>query len=70
MCNVFELFLDGVCKIGETKLGKSYGDIPEEAVPEFLFELAKQVEVSGLNYKEFIHKQAEEVEALVEKYRV
>lgn len=70
MCNVFELFLDGLCKIGETKLGNSYGDIKEEQVGELLFELAKQIEASGLSYKEYIHQETEAVQKLIDKYKV
>lgn len=68
MCNAFELFLDGDCSIGKTKLGKRYGEIREELVGDFLFELGVAIKASGLDYETYIQQEESAFKAIVEKY--
>lgn len=70
MCNTFELFLDGACTVGKTRLGKSYGEIREEQVGEFLFELATAVKNSGLDYETYMQQEVNAAAALIQKYTV
>lgn len=66
----FTLFIGGAYGIGETKLGVVYGDIPAVKIPEFLFELSKNVEKSNLNFDEYITNNENEFKELVNKYEV
>ena len=66
----FTLFIGGTYGIGETKIGESYGEIQAVKIPEFLFELSKNVEKSNLNFKEYILKNESEFKELVNKYNV
>lgn len=68
--NVFELHFDGVLGIGKTKLAKNYGDIKEEEVPRFLFELASAVHNSNKEFNSWKDENGEELNQIINTYLV
>ncbi len=64
--DAFEVFAGG--KVGKdiTCFGESYGVIPSKQMPNFICELANELERSGKEFEEFY--QTEEFEALVQGY--
>ena len=66
----FELYIGGAKGKDKTKLGSSIGDITRENVPKFLYELAKSIEESKLNYEEYILENNEELNNIIDKYLV
>lgn len=67
---VFELHLHGYMGVDKTKLGKHFGDMPQENIPVFLYELAKNIEESKLDFATWIDDNIEQLEILIEKYSV
>ncbi|WP_106058689.1 nitrite/sulfite reductase [Clostridium vincentii] len=68
--NVFELHMDGSHEIDKARLGINYGDLPQEKVPEFLYELAQLVDISDETFYKWIETSQEKFKELVEKYIV
>ena len=67
---VFELHLDGYMGVDKTKLGKHFGDMLQEDIPVFLYELAKTIEESNLDFSTWIEANVEQLETLIKKYSV
>lgn len=68
--DVYELYYGGNVGNNDTKLGKSYGDILCEKVPEFLYELSKDIENSELEFVEYTKNNSNRFEDIVNKYIV
>jgi ferredoxin-nitrite reductase len=68
--NVFELHFGGNLGIGKTKLSKNYGDIKEEEVPKFLFELASAARSSNQNFTSWTEQNKGEVDQIINKYLI
>ncbi|MDP4089347.1 MAG: nitrite/sulfite reductase, partial [Bacillota bacterium] len=68
--NVFELHINGNLGIGRTRLGEYHGDILQDKVPEFLYELAKLVDAAGMEFYQWLAGNDEATKALIEKYNV
>lgn len=68
LINVFELHLDGNLGIGKTKLSKNYGDIKEEEVPKFLFELAGAVNNSNKDFTSWAEQNIDKLKEIIAKY--
>lgn len=66
----FTLYVGGAYGVGETKLGVAVGDIPAVKIPEFLFELSKNVENNELSFDDYLINKEEEFRELVDKYQV
>jgi sulfite reductase beta subunit-like hemoprotein len=66
----FTLFVGGAYGVGDTKLGVACGDIPAATIPEFLLELAKKVELSNLQFDNYLTAKEDEFRELVKKYGV
>ncbi|HBJ1650990.1 TPA: nitrite/sulfite reductase [Clostridium botulinum] len=66
--DAFELHINGSFEEGNTRLGKVYGDILAEDVPEFLYELALLLEKDNINFHDYLKSHEEEFEALVNKF--
>ena len=66
--DVFEVHINGSFEEGNARLGKIYGYILSEKVPEFLYELALKVEGKGINFDNFVDKYENELEELVKAY--
>jgi ferredoxin-nitrite reductase len=67
---VFELHLGGDLGIGKTKLGSSYGDIVQEKVPEFLYELSQLILQSNTDFYKWINSNQKEMEELISQYTI
>jgi len=70
LINVFELHFGGDVGIGKTKLGKHYGDIKEEEVPKFLFELATAVHNANKDFISWTQQNIAELNRIINKYIV
>ena len=68
--NVFELHLDGDLGIDKTKLSKNYGDILQDNVPKFLFELATAVDASEKDFTSWTKQNVSEFNIIINKYLV
>jgi ferredoxin-nitrite reductase len=68
--NVFELYVKGALGEGVTRLGDSYGDILQDEVPQFLFELAKIIKEEKLEFINWLEKNEESFKQLVAKFAV
>ncbi|MDP4143336.1 MAG: nitrite/sulfite reductase [Bacillota bacterium] len=68
--NVFEVHIGGNLGIGKTRLGDYYGDILQEKVPEFLYELANVVDSSNIEFYAWLENSQEEMKVLFEKHKV
>lgn len=68
--NVFELHLNGDLGIDKTKLSEYNGDILQEKVPEFLYELAVKIDKSGENFSEYIVNHKKSVDEILNNYVV
>lgn len=68
--SVFELHLGGLLLDGESKLAVEKGEIIQEQVPEFLYEIATTVDAAGIDYYDWINNKQEELNAIIKKYTV
>ncbi|MDF2503373.1 nitrite/sulfite reductase [Clostridium sp.] len=68
--NVFELHLGGNLGVGKTKLAESYGDILQERIPEFLYELAIIVHNSNEEFSKYLATHEEQINKILDKYIV
>ena len=66
--NVFELHFGGNLGIGKTKLAKNYGDIKQEEVPKFLFELASKIDNSNKDFTSWTEQNVDELNKIINKY--
>jgi len=66
--NVFELHIGGNLGIGKTKLTKNYGDIKQEKVPRFLFELASEIDNSNKDFTSWTEQNVDELNKIINKY--
>ncbi|MDV4150101.1 nitrite/sulfite reductase [Clostridium sp. AL.422] len=66
----FTLFIGGAYGVGDTRLGVEYGDLPASIIPEFLLELAKNVENANLEFINYVSDKEDEFRELVNKYAV
>ena len=53
---------------GQEKLAEELGNIVEDKIPEMIVELGKTVQDSGMNFKEWLKANPEELKALAAKY--
>ncbi|MFT5875058.1 MAG: ferredoxin-nitrite reductase [Clostridium sp.] len=70
LTNVFELHFGGNPSIGKTKLAENYGDIKQDEVPKFLFELASAVDNSNKNFRSWMEQNIDELNEIIKKYIV
>ncbi|MCB2293293.1 nitrite/sulfite reductase [Clostridium algoriphilum] len=70
LTNVFELHFGGDLGIGKTKLSKNYGDIKQEEVPKFLFELASAVDNANKDFTSWSEQNVDEFNKIINKYIV
>ena len=68
LINVFELHFGGELGIGKTKLGKYYGDIKQEEVPKFLFEIASAIDSAKKDFSSWIEQNMYEFNEIIKKY--
>ena len=66
----FVLFLNGCEREGEEKMGRELGMIKQTEIPDFLAELGKTVEESGLDFYAWNEKNPDGVENIAKKYLV
>lgn len=70
LLNVFELHLGGDLGVGKTKLGNYYGDIRQEEVPKFLYEIATRLEKDNKEFNEWIQLNEIELKKIIDVYMV
>lgn len=65
---MFEVYMDGSCKVGEAKLGVHMGDVAEEYVGECFKTLAEVIDQSGMNFRDYIKEYPDKVKAHIQSY--
>lgn len=66
----FELHMDGGLERENAKFGKVRGDICRDDIPKFLYDLAVEIDNSGVSYEDFVNNKADVVDLIVGKYLV
>ena len=66
----FELHMDGGLERENAKFGKVRGDICRGDIPKFLYDLAVEIDNSGVSYEDFVNNKADVVDLIVGKYLV
>lgn len=66
----FELHVGGKFAIGDTKLGEVYGDILEEEIPNFIYDLYVELEKENIEFNNWYEENKEEFKNVVNKYLV
>ena len=64
----YEIYVNGNCVEGETRLGKAYGDIARKDIPMFICELGNKLNEANIAFGDYINSNEDEFKALVEKY--
>ena len=67
--DVFELHINGSFETGSTRLGIIYGDLLACEVPEFLYELALDIENKNMNFDDFVQNNEDQLLQIVDKYK-
>lgn len=67
--DTFELHINGSFEEGNARLGKVYGQILAKEIPEFLYELALLVESENMNFHDFVEKNEDKLQELIDKYK-
>lgn len=65
---MFEVSIDGSCKVGESRLGTVIGDITEDYAGECFVALAQKVQQSGMKFKDYIKEYPDEVKNHIGAY--
>lgn len=68
--DVFELFMEGCCKLGETKLGESIGDYKASDIPKILFEIGQSVKNSNKEFYTWVKEDKSTLSDIVSKYKI
>lgn len=66
--DAYELHIGGCATFEETRLGKIYGDVLRREVPNLLFDISEAIAKSNLEFYEFIEKNEDELNTIVNKY--
>ena len=66
----FELHLDGDYKIGNSKLGEIYGDMLEDEIPNFIYDLYVELEKENTEFEEWFKQNEEKFKNIADKYLV
>lgn len=68
--DAFELHIGGCASLGETRLGKIHGDVLRKDVPCLLYDISEGLAKSNLEFYEYIDKNEDELNNIVNKYLV
>lgn len=68
--DAYEIYADGNFSMNETKLGKSYGTVSSEDLPNFLYDLACALEQKNICFDKYLHEYNEGFNILIEKYKI
>ncbi|WP_194191720.1 nitrite/sulfite reductase [Clostridium chrysemydis] len=66
----FELHVGGSFKVGETKLAKVYGDIVEDEIPNYIYDLYKTLEEKNVRFETWYKDNESEFLKITKKYLV
>ena len=70
LTDCFTLFVGGSFHSKHPSIGKSYGEIPAEKIPEFIYDLGKLLEEKDVVFTEYMDKYGEELEEFIKPYLV
>lgn len=65
---IFEVYMDGSCKVDDARLGVHMGDVAEEYVGECFKTLAEKIEESQLSFKDYVKEYPDQVKAHIQSY--
>lgn len=68
--DVFEVHVDGSFEENKARLGEYYGDVLQDKIPEFIYDLAQELEAKDKCFCEYIKSNKDSFKALFEKYAV
>ena len=68
MEEAFELHINGTFGEGNTKLAKVYGVLLAREIPQFMYELALNIEAKNVDFEEYAAKYEDEIVELVSKF--
>lgn len=68
--NVFELHMDGSAEAENARIGKYFGDLLQEKVPEFLYELAELINKDNAEFYKWINENEVKFKELINKFSV
>ena len=64
----FELYINGIFGEENTKMTKIYGVLLVDVIPQFMYELALNIEARGICFEEYIREFDDEIIKLIEKF--
>ena len=65
LTGVYDVYIKGECSVGSTHLGELIGEVQEEQLPAFLYDLALKVEASHESFDQYIEANKAEVMQLL-----
>ncbi|WP_250675095.1 nitrite/sulfite reductase [Paraclostridium ghonii] len=68
--DAFEIHIGGRASLDETRLGKVHGDVLRKDVPCLLYDISESLAKSNLEFYEYIEKNEDELNNIVNKYLV
>lgn len=68
--NCFELHVNGSFEVGSARLGEYYGDMLEEEIPNFIYDLYLELEKANLNFESWYCDNTEKFNNIAKKYLV
>lgn len=68
--DAFEIFIGGNVGEGQTTLGKKYGEVLSRDLPEFLYDLALDIEKNNLTFCEYVKIKEADLDSIINKYLV
>lgn len=67
---VYDVYVDGSCKVSETRLGTLIGEVRQSKVPEWLYALDTAIKSKQVDFKTYLKTYPEDFKALLDQYSV
>lgn len=67
LTGIYDVYMKGKCTVGETHLGELIGEVQEDQLPAFLYDLASKIEAAHQSFDQYMEANKEEVEQLLSK---
>lgn len=68
LMGVYDVYMKGKCTLEDTRLGELVGEVREDQLPAFLYELATQIEKSNESFETYVTAHQSNIEALLARY--
>ncbi len=70
LTGVYDVYMKGQCTLETTRLGELIGEVPEDQLPAFLYELAVKIEAAKQSFDQYITDNKAELEQLLNNYLI